>query len=356
MSQKSVSIIIRSMGRPELAEALSSLAAQGYPDLEVVVVAACGSDHPSVPSSCGAHRVRFVPGEMRRPRAVAANAGLDACTGELIGLLDDDDLQLPQHVARLSAAMDAFPDAPAAYSIAREVDGAGNVTGRRAQPYSHFLLFQDCYIAPASVLFRRSALATCRFDERFEICEDWDFWLQLAELGRFTFLPVETAIYRSSLGTSGTGPGAQRVDERYRQYTALLAEKWQQRGIEIASGIDALVQDALGKYGSGDHRGAEALADSVLAEYPFDVTALNLKGTLLAQRSDYAAACTQFEIAAREAPDDVASHVNLAQALEHLAREDDALAEYRHVLRIAPHYTHAAARAATLQRTLAQRR
>lgn len=356
MTNTPVSIIVRSMGRPELAEALSSLAAQEYPDLEVVVVAACGPDHPSVPATCGKHRVRFVAGEARRSRPVAANAGLDAARGEFIGLLDDDDLQLPNHVVRLAAALHTFAHAPAAYSIAREVDATGALTGRRAQPFSHFLLFQDCYIAPASVLFRRSVLATCRFDERFDICEDWDFWLQLAELGRFTFLPVETAVYRSSLGTSGTGPGVQRVDERYRTFTALLAQKWQDRGLQIAGMVDALVQDALAKFGAGDYRGAESVADRVLAEYPFDVTALNLKGTLLAQRSDYQAACAQFEIAAREAPDDVASHVNLAQALEHLSREDDALAQYEHVLRIAPHYTHAAARAASLQRTLGQRR
>lgn len=355
MSNRSVSIIVRSMGRPELADALASLAAQDYPDLEVVVVAACGPDHPPVDARCGRHVVRFVRGQAPRSRAVAANAGLDAARGDFIGLLDDDDLHLPEHVSRLAAALETWPAAPAVYSIAREVDAAGNITGTRAQPYSHFLLFHDCYIAPVSVLFRRTALSRCRFDPTFEICEDWDFWLQLAELGRFTYLPLETAVYRSSLGTSGTGPGAQRVHARYLHFTALLAQKWQQRGLQIAAEIDVAVQNALALFGAGRHVEAEAATDLVLGMYPFDVTALNLKGTLLAQRGDYAAACARFELAARESPEDVASRLNLAQSLEHLSRAREALTQYQEILRIAPEYAHAAARAASIQRTLSGR-
>jgi len=356
MIDKPVSIIVRSMGRPELAEALSSLAAQEYADLEVVVVAACGPDHPPVPATCGPHPVRFVPGDARRSRPVAANAGLDAVRGEFIGLLDDDDLQLPNHVARLSAALQAFADAPAVYSIAREIDDGGNVTGRRAQPYSHFLLFQENYIPTTAALFRRSILTRCRFDAAFDVCEDWDFWLQVADVGAFAFLPAETCIYRSQRGTSGMGRETKRDESLFRPFVDLLARKWEKRGLELAAKIRRDVEHAVALYDGGSHTAAEAAADRVLAEYPFDVTALNLKGTLLAQRGDYAGACAQFEIAAREAPEDIASRINLAQALEHLARAQDALAQYEHVLRIAPHYTHAAARAASLQRTLGQRR
>src|SRR5205085_11550593 len=115
-----------------------------------------------------------------------------------------------------------------------------------------------CYIAPVSVMFRRAALAHCRFDPQFEICEDWDFWLQLAELGDFAFVPVETAVYRSSLGTSGTGRGAHRAEARYRHYRELLAAKWQRRGLELAAELEARVQDALRLYGTGRVIDAEA--------------------------------------------------------------------------------------------------
>ena len=120
-----VSIVVRSMGRPELHDALASLAAQTWPEVEVVLVAACGPGHPAPPQICGPHEIVFVPGDAPRSRPVAANAGLGAATGAFVGLLDDDDLYLPAHIETLVAALVAAPLCPAAYSIVREVDAAG---------------------------------------------------------------------------------------------------------------------------------------------------------------------------------------------------------------------------------------
>ena len=49
-----------------------------------------------------------------------------------------------------------------------------------------------------------------------------------------------------------------------------------------------------------------------------------------------------------EAPEDVASRFNLAQALERSGRPAEALAEYERILALAPHHPHAAARRAAL--------
>jgi tetratricopeptide (TPR) repeat protein len=338
------------MGRPELHDALASIAAQTWPDIEVVVVAAAGPTHPPPPALCGRHPVRFVPGDAPRRRPAAANAGLDRTTGTFIGLLDDDDLYLAAHVETLVSALHGAPAAPAAYAIVREVDGAGQRVRLRAQAFSRLLLYQDCYIASNALLFRREALAQCRFDERLEICEDWDFWLQLAELGDFAFVPAETAVYRSFLGTSGTGPGAARAEETYRQYTALLAAKWQRSGREVAAQVDAAVAHALDLYAQERWIEAEAAADRVLASYPYEVAALNLKGTFLALRGNIEAALEKFRVAAAEMPQDLATRFNLAQALERSGRTSEAISEYDRILTRAPHYPRAAARKSALQR------
>ena len=345
-----VSVVVRSMGRPELHDALASLATQTWPEVEVVLVAASGPGHPAPPLTCGPHPIVFVPGATPRTRPVAANAGLRAATGAYIGLLDDDDLYLPTHIETLVAALHAAPRCPAAYSIAREVDVAGRTSRVRAQSFSRLLLYQDCYIAANSVVFRRSALGQCRFDERLEICEDWDFWLQLAELGDFDFVPAETAVYRASLGLSGTGPGTQRDEQRYRRYTAMLAAKWEQRGREVADAVAAAAANALDLFTQGHRAEAEAAADRVLASFPYELTALNLKGTLFAVRGDIQGALAQFRLAATEAPNDVASRFNLAQALERLGRADEALAEYDRILALEPRDPHAAARKSILER------
>lgn len=338
------------MGRPELGEALASLAAQTATDVEVIVVAASGPQHPVPPPFCGRFPLRFVPGNLPRRRPVAANAGLDAATGAFVGLLDDDDLLRPRHIESLSGVLLTRPDAVAAYSIALETQASGEVIASRRQPFSRLLLFQDCYLASNSVLFRREALADCRFDERLDICEDWDFWLQLAERSDFVFVPIESAIVRPTRGTSGTGRGINRDDRRYHEARALLASKWMEAGRAVAASIDVAARKAFDLYRQGRLTEAEAAADGVLGAFPYDVASLNLKGILLAQRGDAAAALERFERAVAEAPTDSGSWLNLALALEQSGRAEQAISAYDRVLALMPGHPGAMARKSALQR------
>src|SRR5690554_4687715 len=100
-----VSIVVRSMARPELAFALEALLAQDYPLLGIVVVDATGGHHPPLESAARqpGHRLRLLPGSRQLPRAEAANVGLDAVEGELFGFLDDDDTVDPDHISGLVA-------------------------------------------------------------------------------------------------------------------------------------------------------------------------------------------------------------------------------------------------------------
>ena len=100
-----VSILIRSMDRPTLQRALDSVAAQDYPNVEVVVVAAGGS-HRDLAERCGAFPLRLVRSARPLARAEAANVALEAARGDWFNFLDDDDELLPIHVSHLRAALD----------------------------------------------------------------------------------------------------------------------------------------------------------------------------------------------------------------------------------------------------------
>ena len=76
-----VSLIVRSMARPTLAEALASIAQQTYPVLEVIVVNAHGPGYPPLGEQCGPFPLRFVDQGRPLERSAAANAGLDAARG-----------------------------------------------------------------------------------------------------------------------------------------------------------------------------------------------------------------------------------------------------------------------------------
>ena len=99
-----VSILIRSMDRETLSRALDSAARQTWPNLEIVVVAACGSGHRDLPTEHAGRPLRLVGtgGKLTRPQA--ANAALEAARGEWLNFLDDDDELLPEHIATLMSA------------------------------------------------------------------------------------------------------------------------------------------------------------------------------------------------------------------------------------------------------------
>jgi glycosyltransferase involved in cell wall biosynthesis len=343
------SIIVRSMARPELADALDSLAQQTYPELEIVLVDATGGRHPAPAATCGPHRVLFVAGTSPRPRPVAANAGLDTATGEFIGFLDDDDRLEPGHVAGLVAALEAHPEVLVAYADTREVAADGTTMRVREEPYSRVLLFQDSYVALQASLFRASLTDSCRFDPTFDVFEDWDFWIQASAVTDFLRVPQASVIYRSSLGLSGLGQGANRDPSVIESYRRRIAVKWQAEGERVVAALEERYAAAESAFANGDRTRAEALVHDVLARYRYHVGALMLAGTIEALSGEFGAAAQHFSRAVTENPDDPQAHFNLAQARERQGSLADAAASYRRVLVLDPSHPHARARLARLE-------
>ena len=226
-----VSVIIRSTDRPTLAQALDSIAVQTYPHLEVVLVNALGAAHRLPEGHCGRFALRWIDVGRSLTRSQAANAGLAAAQGEYLMFLDDDDWLDADHLARLVAAVSASERrVRAAYSGVRTMteQGEGYVFNHA---YDRPLLFSGNYIPIHAVLFHRSLVEQdgCRFDDAFEVYEDWDFWLQVASKTTFTHVDAVTANYRivesSGFGVTAT-PRAQEEGKRqcYRKWRARLSE------------------------------------------------------------------------------------------------------------------------------------
>jgi hypothetical protein len=197
-----VSVIVRSVDRPELAEALGSLAAQTYPALEAVVVDARGG-HGPLPEVAGQLTLKLVGEDRPLGHSRAANLGLDHARGRYVMLLDDDDLFLPEHVQRLVAALAAQPQARAAYGGVR-VEGETRVIDVYDADVDPVRLIGWNHFPTAGVMFDRALTEQgVRFDEDLALYEDWDFWLQVAQHTAFARSPGVSAVYRPHLGRSG---------------------------------------------------------------------------------------------------------------------------------------------------------
>ena len=218
-----VSIIVRTVSRPELTEALASIAAQSHTSIETLIVDARGDGLPSLQLSAGQTLVS-TGAPLSRPKA--ANAGLDAVSGEFVMFLDDDDWLSASHVENLVHELQSSPTSIAVYSSTQRTTPNGELLDEFfARDFDIAFLRRDNFMPIHSVLFRSQALAAgCRVDESLDIYEDWDFWLQVATLGSIHHVDKITAFYRAG-GDSETA-----VDTEQEKYDAKsLSGKWREK-------------------------------------------------------------------------------------------------------------------------------
>ena len=210
-SPRRVSIVVRTYNRPRrLAEALDSLARSTYRNVELVLVNDGG--RPPEVAEDFPFDVRRVDFEDNRGRSAAAQAGVDAATGDCIGFLDDDDILAPEHLETLTAQLSG--DVDVAYTDAAVVSyrpgkGGWVECGRRlaySRDFDRGILLLDNYIPFHTVLMTREAIERAgRFDEQLPIFEDWDLLIRLSRGVDFVHIARTTCEYRHFLGGAAGG-------------------------------------------------------------------------------------------------------------------------------------------------------
>ena len=231
-SHPKVAILIRSMNRPCIAEALEAVAQQTYIATQVFVLNASGSEHHSLGNT--APNVQLIEPGRSLSRSQAANLLLESAlkSDAQFGLfLDEDDLIKPDHLRNLVACFaeqELNSDCVVAYSNTEMVLAEDEGSVERlvlSEDWSADLLYLANFIPIHSALFsleavRRHQLA---FDESLSLLEDWDFWLQLASCGTFRKVDKVTAVYRVYLGQSGLS--AERDHDQFNQIRKHIFEK-----------------------------------------------------------------------------------------------------------------------------------
>jgi LmbE family N-acetylglucosaminyl deacetylase len=256
-----VSVLVRSTDRPTLDEALDSVAAQTYGNVEIVVVDACGR-HRQLPPEWKGMALRLISRGERLPRAAAANVALEAARGDWLLFLDDDDLLLPDHLQRLVACVRTQGGSCAAYAGVRVVGPAGEEVEVFDEPEASVRLWATNVLPIHAVLFPRTVVEQgARFDEELDPYEDWDFWLRLIGHARLAHVPGVSAIYRSHLGQSAADAGADPAGEvaRARARLAVLS-RWLPR--MTASRFDALLEIERGRADLARQDASQAWAEA----------------------------------------------------------------------------------------------
>lgn len=208
MTPTRISAIVPVHDRSEsLAEAVESLVATGYPDLEVVVVEDGAGEETA--ARARALEARF-PGVVRAVRhpdgrnhgpGPSRNLGVYESTGEYLCFLDSDDVVLPGRFARSPSALDADRSLDAVCERFLRASGGSpepSVPSRDRGGLRAALLGPGPLWHTSSILVRkRSFLDMGGFSESLRTSEDWVLWIKLALAGRVADGgPEPVSIYR----------------------------------------------------------------------------------------------------------------------------------------------------------------
>jgi glycosyltransferase involved in cell wall biosynthesis len=182
-----------------LAEAIASVLGQeGFDRFELIVVED-GTTNPAVREVVASFRdprLRVV----RHPRnagiAAAYNTIVREARGELIGLLGDDDVAVPDRLARQVAVFKRHPSTAIVHGDATIVDGKGEEVGYwktvdcSAGTVLPLLVRRHNFIVdPTRLVHRRVYAAVGLYDPRYRIAQDFHFWLRAARRFRFRRTP-----------------------------------------------------------------------------------------------------------------------------------------------------------------------
>ena len=228
-----VTVVIRTKNRPALlAEALASVRATRYP-CEIVVVNDGGE-------SLTLEGVKLVQHETSRGRAEAGNAGVRAASNAYVAFLDDDDLFYPEHLSTLANAASSshaawYTDAVSAFLSVSDRGTYETHSRMRiyAQDFDREILKVDNYVPLPTLLIRREHfLDLGGFDSSFDLFEDWDFLLRLAQRGDFLHIPRLTCEIRHfERGTSVV----LAVPEGSEEFRAAKLRIWTKHGVDPAT-------------------------------------------------------------------------------------------------------------------------
>jgi tetratricopeptide (TPR) repeat protein len=274
-----VTVIVRSMDRPELDAALASIAQQDHPAIEVLVVDATGGRHAPLrpqPWKAG-HSVRIVSSGVLLKRPLAGQLGLASAAGEWFTFLDDDDTCGPAHLSSLLAAARDHPTALVVYGRGRLFNAAGTLDHVFGRPFNRALMhYGPLFYWQAALIRTRVRDLGCAFDPAFDVCEDRDLLAQIAEHGDFVYAPrLATFNYRPDLGTSGTGGGGNRNFARVARFENLLRAKWAGQGSLHNERVALLCRRGVQAYRAGYIAASAQAFGQALDQYPDDPNALH---------------------------------------------------------------------------------
>lgn len=213
-----VSVIIKSFNHEKyIAGAINSILNQSFQDFEIVVTDDASTDKSSeIIRSFKDPRINFVSLKQNQGISLTMNATLNRARGELIAILNSDDIALPDRLERQVQYLSTNSRVSALFSLPIQIDeegeriesthdfqSAAELADSPCYTWLRKFFFQgNCLCAPTAMI-RRSAIIECGgYDPRLGSLNDFDYWIRMLIKGHIFHMmrePVTLFRIRSHL-------------------------------------------------------------------------------------------------------------------------------------------------------------
>lgn len=219
-----VTVITPTYNRADLLpETIESVLTQGYPNLEYLILDDGSKDKTAEVVQPYVDRypevIRYYHHE-NCGEAMTVNRGWEMATGEYVIIINSDDPQPAELIARSVEVLRGQPDAVASYPDWVMIDGAGEVVREyRLKPYGfkHMVRRAHCFIGPGALINRAMVKEKVKAirDPKFPYVSDFYCWLNLGMHGRLHHIPELLAQWRRHEGATTVHHQSRMVQQNY---------------------------------------------------------------------------------------------------------------------------------------------
>jgi len=263
-----------------LPKTLESVLKQTFDDFEVILVNDGSSDGiEDWTAQIIDRRVKLISQE-NKGLAVARNTGINHSQGDYLAFLDADDIWEPTKLEKQVICLAENSELGLVYTWTAWIDENDNFTGRILKSYAEGYIWQKLItynvIGCGSVaMVRRSCFDTVGiFDSNltyFNVNEDWDMWLRIADRYPFKVIKEPLVYYRQS--SSSSSRNWHLMEQSFsivieKAFSSAPAELFYLKGQSYGSANLCLAWKAL-QSRDKDYKKAIYFRAAALAQYPW---------------------------------------------------------------------------------------
>ncbi len=216
-----------------LNEAIEGALAQDYLNFEIVIADDASTDGSAeiIAEYAKRHPDKIIPVMNKQNLGITANsnAGLRACSGDLISFTDSDDVLL---AGKISAQVDWFQQHPKGVLCGHQAEVFYEDESRPPHPLSRMLkgsgadtLIRNIPFGKTTIMVRADRIPPHGFDEQLKVVSDLLMWVDVVDLdGEFGYVSGTFARYRRHESNVTRDPFA-NLDEVAR-YFEILYERF----------------------------------------------------------------------------------------------------------------------------------